>query len=247
VAEYRPRPPCRGHGSSRGEQAHGLGPGREQRGRALASRRARGEHVVDEHHRSRCLLGREHPPHRLTTRRRASARLGSRVADTPEEREGRRTDPGCNRSRERSRLVVPTGREPVARERDPGDRARRPGHVGPRLHHRASERVRDGAPSAELQPVDRAADRSVEPERRARDRDGVGRAIAARDRGTRSRRAAPLTPRRRQDDELETAPRAERPRPRTTSRAPFREQRIEQRGRHRPDATAARRHAIQAT
>ena len=163
-----------------------------------------------------CLVGREHPPHRLATRGRASARLRSRVADPPQERKGRRTDPGCHRSRERSRLVVPAGREPVSGERDPGDRARRPGHVGPRLDHRARERVRDGSPSAELQPVDRAADRPVEPERRARDRDRVGRAIAARDRGARSRRAASLAPRRRQDDELGTA------RSRRTATAPSR-------------------------
>jgi hypothetical protein len=42
------------------------------------------------------------------------------------------------------------------------------------------------------------------------------------------------------------APRAERPRPGAASRAPLREQCIEQRGRHRPDATPACRHAIEA-
>ena len=102
VAEYRPRPPCRGHGSSRGEQANGLGPGPQQRRSARPSRRAGGEHVVDEHDRARCLLGREHPAHRLATRGRASARLRSGVADTSEEREGWRTDHGCHRSRERA-------------------------------------------------------------------------------------------------------------------------------------------------
>jgi hypothetical protein len=244
VPEYRPRPSCRGHGSSRGEQAHGLGPGPHQRRSTRPSRRAGGEHVVDEHDRARCLLRREHPAHRLATRVRASARLRSWVADTSEERDGWCTDHGCHRSREHSRLVVPTGREPVARERDPGDRAGRPRHVGPRLDHGAREGIRDDAPSTELQPVDRAADRPVEPERRARDRDRVGRAIAARDLGPRSRRAAPFAPRRQQHDELGTAPRAERPRPRAASRTPLREQRIEQRGRHRPDATAPCRHAI---
>ena len=98
--------------------------------------------------------------------------------------------------------------------------------------HRAPERVGDGAPSPELQPVDRTTDRSVEPERRAGDRDRVGRTVPARGDRTRRRRPASLAPRRREHHELGPTRVAERPRPRAAARAPLGEQHVEQRGQH---------------
>ena len=232
MAEYRRRPSGRGHGSRRGEQPDGLGTGRHQRGRARPARRPGGQHVVDEHHAARRNGGLEHPPHGFAALGGPSAGLWTRVANTPEQRHRRGPDPGRDRVRERLGLVVPSGREPVPRQRNPGDGARRPGHVGPRLCHRGRERIRHRAPASELQPVDRAADRPVEPERRPGDRDGLGRTVSAGLPIARRRRAASPAPRGRQDDQLGTARGAERPRTGAAAGAPFGEQRIEQRAQH---------------
>ena len=180
MAEYRPRPPRRGNRSGRREQPDRLGAGLEQHARA----RPAVAPVVSTSSTSRtrpgAALGREHPAHRLAPGGRAAAGLRTRVAETTEQRHGRYADPGRDRPRERPRLVVPARGEPLSGQRHPRDGARRPRHIGPRLGHRAPERIGDGAPSPELQPVDRTTDRSVEPERRAGDRDRVGRTVPAR-------------------------------------------------------------------
>jgi hypothetical protein len=130
VAEYRPGPPRRGHGSGRREQPHRLGPGLEQRGGARSPGGARGEHVVDEHDPSRGALRLEHPAHRLAPRSRPAASLRSRVPEAPDERDGRHAQPGGDRPRERPGLVVAARREPLSGQRHPRDGARRPRDSG---------------------------------------------------------------------------------------------------------------------
>jgi hypothetical protein len=239
VVEYRPGPPGRGHGPGSREHPHRLGTGLEQRGGARSSGGARGEHVVDEHDPARGALGLEDPAHRLASRSPPAASLRSRVPEAPDEWDGWYTQPGGDRPRERPGLVVAARGEPLSGQRHPREGARRPRDVGPRLGHRGPQCIRDGAHPPELQPVDRATDRTVEPERRPRDRDRFGRTVPARGDGARCRRAASLTPRWREHDQLRTAREAERPRPRTAPRTSLGEQHVEQGGQHAPTLSRA--------
>ena len=212
----------------------------QQRLRACAGRRPRGEHVVDEQHVTRRLHARrrhERSSHRVETSRGVPLGLGTGRDGPPQQPANRQVRLLADDDRERLGLIEASLGLAPPRERNPRDGIDRglARHAG---RHCGTERPADAPDPAVLQMVHGRTGRALERERCAGASDRGRRALPAAEPAFGRGRAAPFAPGRLQHAEAAAARRAERPWSLAAPGTPGRKHDVERPPEHRPTIRA---------
>ena len=206
-------------------------------------RGAGGEDVIDDQHGGRDPSSRPNgegsahgrpPPGGIAPGLRTA---GDRPGEQPGA--GGSRPPGNTGGKDARLIEAALGQSPAS-ERHPRDDLGRGYAVD--LNHRARQRCTHTTPARELQPMDRPAGGTFEPERSAGGLDLIGRAVPAAIHRPEPRPAAPTAPGRQKWNERAATLVAERPGPIATTRTALREDDVERSPQHPANATAGDRH-----